>query len=228
MRIPYAPSEPPSNPTDPSTTEIYNRIAARRRPRPLIPLDLALLHTPPVADGYNLFVGALRTKTIVPQSLLELAICRIAVVNDAVYEWNAHAPLALKAGLPASVLQYAREVSVDELKRGAAAKLAGKEVDDDLKDALERSGAGDVELAVLSYTDEVTVSVKVKDETFDALKKAFEGEQLERKIVELTAVIAGYNGVSRILVSLDVGENNAREMRSVNEIENDLKAKITS
>jgi hypothetical protein len=134
-------------------------------------------------------------------------------------------PVGFEGGLPTSVLQYAREVSIDVLRRGAAAKLAGKEVDGDLKDALERSGAGDVELAVLLYTDEVTVSVKVKDDTFDALKKAFEGEELERKIVELTAVIAGYNGVSRILVSLDVGENNAKEMRSVQDIENDLKAK---
>ncbi|KAJ9227430.1 hypothetical protein DTO169C6_71 [Paecilomyces variotii] len=224
MRIPYAPSEPPED-SDPTTTEIYNRIAARRRPRPLIPLDLALLHTPPVADGYNSFVGALRTKTIVPQSLLELAICRIAVVNDAVYEWNAHAPLALKAGLPPSVLQYAREVSVAELKRAATARLAEKEVDGDVKEALERSGAGEVELAVLLYTDEMTVSVKVRDETFDALKKGFEGEELERKIVELTAVVAGYNGVSRILVSLDVGENNAKAMKSVQEIENELKGK---
>ncbi|KAJ9302354.1 hypothetical protein DTO271G3_1220 [Paecilomyces variotii] len=224
MRIPYAPSEPPAD-SSPTTTEIYNRIAARRRPRPLIPLDLALLHTPPVADGYNSFVGALRTKTIVPQSLLELAICRIAVVNDAVYEWNAHAPLALKAGLSPSVLQYAREVSVMELKRAATARLGGKEVDSDVKEALERSGAGEVELAVLLYTDEMTVSVKVRDETFDALKKGFEGEELERKIVELTAVVAGYNGVSRILVSLDVGENNAKAMKSVQEVENELKGK---
>ncbi|GAD92609.1 4-carboxymuconolactone decarboxylase, putative [Paecilomyces variotii No. 5] len=224
MRIPYAPSEPPAG-SDTSTTKIYNRIAARRRPRPLIPLDLALLHTPPVADGYNSFVGALRTKTIVPQSLLELAICRIAVVNDAVYEWNAHAPLALKAGLPTSVLQYAREVSVTELTRAATDRLAGKEVDSDVKEALEKSGAGEVELAVLLYTDEMTVSVKVKDETFDALKKAFEGEEAERRIVELTAVVAGYNGVSRILVSLDVGENNAKAMKSVQEIEDELTAK---
>lgn len=145
------------------------------------------------------------------------------MVNDAVYEWNAHAPLALKAGLPPSVLQYAREVSVMELKRAATARLAGKEVDGDVKEALERSGAGEVELAVLLYTDEMTVSVKVRDETFDALKKGFEGEELERKIVELTAVVAGYNGVSRILVSLDVGENNAKAMKSVQEIENELK-----
>lgn len=145
------------------------------------------------------------------------------MVNDAVYEWNAHAPLALKAGLKPSVLQYARQVSVAELKRAATARLAGKEVDSDVKEALERSGAGEVELAVLLYTDEMTVSVKVRDETFDALKKGFEGEELERKIVELTAVVAGYNGVSRILVSLDVGENNAKAMKSVQEIENELK-----
>ncbi|XTI94409.1 4-carboxymuconolactone decarboxylase-like protein [Cenococcum geophilum] len=43
MRLPYAPTTPPS----PSLEPLYARIAARRAPRPLIPLDLALLHSPP-------------------------------------------------------------------------------------------------------------------------------------------------------------------------------------
>ena len=87
MRLPYAPSSPPAS-SPSSVTDTYSRIAARRHPRALIPLDLTLLHSPPVADGYNAFVGALRTQTVVPQSLLELAICRVAILTDAVYEWK--------------------------------------------------------------------------------------------------------------------------------------------
>ncbi|KAK5140036.1 hypothetical protein LTR04_003191, partial [Oleoguttula sp. CCFEE 6159] len=74
MRLPYAPTTPSD--ASPSTAAIYARIAARRAPRPLIPLDLALLHSPAVADGWNGFLGAIRTQTSVPAGVLELAISR--------------------------------------------------------------------------------------------------------------------------------------------------------
>jgi hypothetical protein len=65
MRIPYAPSTASENPSaSDETTAIYERIAARRKPRPLIPLDLALLHAPPIADGWNHLLGAIRTQTV--------------------------------------------------------------------------------------------------------------------------------------------------------------------
>ncbi|KAH6686127.1 hypothetical protein EV126DRAFT_434086, partial [Verticillium dahliae] len=52
------------------------------------PLDLTLLHSPPVADGWNSFLGAVRTQTIVPADLRELAISRVAVVNRlAAMDW---------------------------------------------------------------------------------------------------------------------------------------------
>ena len=98
MRLPYAPSTPPVD-APPDTADIYARIAERRNPRPLIPLDLSLLHSPPVADGWNSFIGAIRSRTLVDSGVMELAVCRVAVLNNAVYEWNAHAPLALKGGI---------------------------------------------------------------------------------------------------------------------------------
>src|SRR5687767_7375414 len=64
MRVPYAPSTAP----DEESRPIYERIAARRAPRPLQPLDLALLQNPAVADGWNSFIGAIRTKTTVPDT----------------------------------------------------------------------------------------------------------------------------------------------------------------
>jgi len=88
MRLQYASREP--DPSDIETVEVYQRITARCLPRPLIPLDLTLLHAPPVAYGYNNFIGALRTKTVITPSLLELSICRIDHLNGAVYEWNIH------------------------------------------------------------------------------------------------------------------------------------------
>jgi alkylhydroperoxidase family enzyme len=84
----------------------------------LIPLDLTLLHAPPLADGYNSFVGALRTKTIIDSSLLELSISRVAVLNQAVYEWNIHAPLAIKAGIQHAELNEAQTTYVALFKGG--------------------------------------------------------------------------------------------------------------
>ncbi|OAL23558.1 hypothetical protein AYO20_11003 [Fonsecaea nubica] len=202
MRLPYAPSTPPPD-SPASVGEIYARIAARRRPRPLIPLDLTLLHSPPVADGYNAFVGALRTATVVPQSLLELAVSRVAILTGAVYEWNIHAALALKAGLSAAALEVAWGAGKGEF--GVASSSSGSDSPPSLSDK---------EIAVLRYTDEATVDVKVQDATFDALKRLFN----DREILELATVVAGYNAVSRILVPLDVGENNDKPMKTVAEL----------
>ncbi|KAJ5184056.1 Carboxymuconolactone decarboxylase [Penicillium capsulatum] len=199
MRLPYAPSTPPADaPAD--TADIYTRIAARRNPRPLIPLDLSLLHSPPVADGWNSFLGAIRSRTIVDSGILELAVCRVAVLNDAVYEWNAHAPLALKGGIKPDELHACRSLSCT-----SDGDLAG----------LESSVLTLQQRAVLRYTDQMTRSVKVQDEVFVQLQAAGFND---REIVELTTGIAGYNCVSRFLVALDVGENNDKEMKSVDEL----------
>ncbi|KAL4743104.1 AhpD-like protein [Aspergillus similis] len=207
MRLPYAPSEPPT--PDPETAEIYARIAARRRPRPLIPLDLSLLHSPPVADGWNSFLGAIRTQTVVNQGLLELAVSRVAVITQAVYEWNAHAPLALKGGIKPEELHAVRTLP----------STATEDVDAAVK-ALGQSALTPKQRAIVRYADEMTQTVKVQDETFAQLQK--EGFS-DREIVELTTGIACYNCVSRVLVALDVGENNAREMKSVDELVAGLK-----
>ncbi|KAJ5675341.1 hypothetical protein N7462_008238 [Penicillium macrosclerotiorum] len=199
MRLPYAPSTPPAA-DDADTAEIYARIAARRNPRPLIPLDLSLLHSPPVADGWNSFLGAIRTRTIVDLGLLELAVCRVAVLNGAVYEWNAHAPLALKGGVQPDQLQAARTLPCT--------------AEGDVTE-LETSPLTPTQRAVLRYTDQMTRTIKVQDAVFAQLQTVGLND---REIVELTTGIAGYNCVSRFLVALDVGENNDREMKSVDEL----------
>ncbi|KAL4941412.1 hypothetical protein BDV06DRAFT_223166 [Aspergillus oleicola] len=203
MRLPYAPSTPPT--PDPETTEIYNRIAARRHPRPIIPLDLSLLHSPPVADGWNSFLGAIRTRTTVDPGLLELAVSRVAVITSAVYEWNAHAPLALKGGIKPVELQAVRMIP----------STAAGDVEE-----LQKSVLTEKQRAVVRYADEMTANVKVRDETFALLQS--QGFS-DREVVEITTGIACYNCVSRVLVALDVGENNGKEMKSVEELVEGLK-----
>ena len=199
MRLPYAPSTPPAD-APPDTADIYARIAERRNPRPLIPLDLSLLHSPPVADGWNSFIGAIRSRTLVDSGIMELAVCRVAVLNDAVYEWNAHAPLALKGGIKPIQLQAALTLPCT--------------AEGDISE-LESSALTPQQRAVIRYTDQMTRTIRVEDSVFAELKTVGYDD---REIVELTTGIAGYTCVSRFLVALDVGENNAREMKSVDDV----------
>lgn len=196
MRLPYAPAEAPasaspSNPDPAATAAVYARIAARRAPRPLIPLDLALLHSPPVADGWNGFLGAIRSQTVVAEAVLELAVSRVGALTDAVWEWRAHSALAAKAGVSRAALEWV-------LKKEPVDSIAAEGVD----------GLGEKEVAVIRYTDAMTKDIKVQDGVFDKLKDFFS----EREIVELTTAIAAYNCVSRFLVAMDVGEMNDKKM----------------
>lgn len=200
MRVPYAPKEAPTEEARP----IYERIAARRHPRPLIPLDLALLHNPSVADGWNSFIGAIRTKTSVPDTLKELAISRIAALNGAVHEWDVHAALAVKAGVSQAVMEAV--FSAPFVGRGETRNT------DEGASSLEALSVD--ERAVLEYTDQMTNGVHVDEVVSEALKKVLSDTQ----VVELTATVAAYNCVSRFLVALDVGECNGRPMKKVEEL----------
>ena len=200
MRVPYAPKVAPTEEAKP----VYERIAARRNPRPLIPLDLALLHNPSVADGWSSFIGAIRTKTSVPDTLKELAIARIAALNGAVHEWDVHAALAVKAGVSREVMS----VVFEHPFVGRGAEHQSNSNSKGLK-KLSRE-----ERAVLEYTDQMTIGVHVEDGVAEALK----GFLSDTQVVELTATVAAYNCVSRFLVALDVGECNGRPMKKVEDL----------
>ena len=184
MRLPYV-SDPPQNLT-PAEEEVVQRVRARRGPHGLIPLDLTLLHSPPVTDGWNALLGAIRTKTSLAADVREIAICRVALINEAWFEWNAHVPILLgEGGLTEAGLEVVRR-----------------------QDVVKGKGAlNDKQWLVLKYADAMTKSVKVDDRLFKELKGVGFNE---KEIVELTATIAGYNMVSRFLVALDVGEMNGK------------------
>ncbi|KAL6908318.1 AhpD-like protein [Trichoderma evansii] len=191
MRLPYVADPPPVQTAEDAA--IVQRIRERRAPRPLQALDLTLLHSPPVADGWNSFLGAVRTKTSLADDVRELAISRVAVCNKAWYEWGHHAPLAIKGGVSVDAMETVKN---DVLGERPEALLSEKQ------------------WAVLVYTDEMTRNVQVKDETFAALKRHFN----EQEVVEITATVAAYNCVSRFLVALDVGEKNGTVPGPVSEL----------
>lgn len=180
MRLPYIPNPPPT-PT-PEEAGIVSRITARRAPRPLQPLDLTLLHSPAIADGWNAFLGAIRGTTTPSTSLApllrELAICRVAVCNGAWYEWAHHAPLAAAAGLGPAALEVVKTPDLDAF---VVREGEGKEK----LEAARRDGLGETEWAVLKYADEMTRNVAVRDETFEALRRVCG----DREVVEVTATV---------------------------------------
>jgi len=182
MRLDYVPN-PPTN-LSPEDEQVLERVKARRGAMGLIPLDLALLHTPKFADGWNALLGAVRTKGILPDDIREIAICRPALINRAWFEWNAHAPILLKSpGFSESKLAVVKQLHPTD------------------KGALD-----DRQWAVLRYCDAMTRDVTVPQALFDELKTT--GAFSEQEIVEITVTCASYNMVSRFLVALDVGEAN--------------------
>ncbi len=72
-----------------NSSEVADHIRLRRGGR-LTPLDGILLHSPPVADGWNQLLSAVRTQTTLPALIRELVILRVAELNGAAYEWRAH------------------------------------------------------------------------------------------------------------------------------------------
>jgi alkylhydroperoxidase family enzyme len=83
--------------TRPELAGIEQRLVAARGQVSL--LYQVLLNSAPIADGWEQLLTAVRQKTGVPPDLRELAILRIAVLNRASFEFEAHVPHALAAGV---------------------------------------------------------------------------------------------------------------------------------
>lgn len=174
-RIPYQPEDL----AEPAA--IVSAIRTRRGGT-LHHLDRMLLNSPPFAQGWNAHLGAVRTGLTVSGKLRELAICAIAVLNDAEYEWMQHAPVFLKEG--------GTQAQLDALRA--------------IDSAANRNEFDATERAVLALTIEMTRNVKVSDATFAAVKAALANDQ---QVAEIVGVIATYNMVSRYLVALGVSED---------------------
>jgi hypothetical protein len=57
-----------------STSPIADAIRLRRGERGITPLDAALLHVPSIAEGWNSFLGAVRTQGKLPGDVRELMV----------------------------------------------------------------------------------------------------------------------------------------------------------
>jgi alkylhydroperoxidase family enzyme len=158
--------------------EVVDAVRARRGGH-LTHLDRMLLHSPPLASGWNALLGAVRTRFTVDARLREMCILAVASLNGAEYEFHHHAPELLKAG-------------GDDHHVAALRNVAS---------AVNSAAFSQAERAALQLTLEMTQGVAVNDDTMAWVKRAMPSPQA---VVELVATIATYNMVSRFLVALDV------------------------
>lgn len=164
---------------DATRSSVVAAIRARRKNGKLLNLDRMLLHSPPVARGWNTYMGAIRTELQLSPRLRELAICAVAVLNRADYEWIQHAPEFLAAGGSQAQLDALKELDVRGENVAAFSSL---------------------ERIALTLTIEMTRDVNLSSATKDALHAHLPA----REIAELVSVIASYNMVSRYLVALGI------------------------
>jgi len=149
-----------------------------RRGGALYNLDRMLLWSEPLARGWNTYLRALRQEISLSPFMRELAICVVARLTGAEYEYHHHAPELRKAG--------ATETQLAALADPDAAATSNQ------FDELQRT--------VIRYAIASTRDVQVPDAIFDALKRYLSPTEL----VELAAVTAAYNMVARFLVALQV------------------------
>ena len=164
--IPYVDDGPP---------ELVAAIKARRGGK-LLNLDRMLLNSPAFAQGWNGFIGTVRGGLGISLKLQELAICAVASLNRAEYEFVHHGPVFLRAG-------------------GTPEQL------DALRDPTRAAHFFDEgEQAVLRLAVEMTRDIEVSAQTHALLRQLFSSAEA----VELIGVIAAYNMVSRFLVATGV------------------------
>ncbi len=160
----------------PPPPELLAGMQARRPDGELIGIDRVLLRSFPLATGWNGLLGRVRADFSLKLEYRELIMLRVAVLNNADFEWGVHYPAYLQAG--------GTEEKCEALKEQSG--------DSELFDEEER--------ALITLTDQSTKQVEVDAEVIEELKRLFG----ETKTVEAVATVAAYNMVSRFLVALAI------------------------
>jgi len=151
----------------------------KRRGGQFINLDRMLLHSTPIAEGWNHFVGEIRNNLSLDPKLRELAMCGVAVLNGAEYEFFHHAPPFIQAGGTEEQVQ--------------ALRLIGQP-------SFPSTLFSAVENDAVALTFQMTRNIQVDS----ALMKRLQATLGNTDTVELVTVVAAYNMVSRFLIALDV------------------------
>ena len=142
----------------------------------LINIYRLMLHSPKLADAWFELNQAVRYGTEIDGQSRELAVIRVAILNNVEYVVRAHGPAyALKEGL-----------TPDQVTAVA--------------DWRSSSLFSERQRALLAYVDSITRDIDVPDSIFAAVRQ----HHTERQVVELTMLISAYNMLTRFLQALKV------------------------
>ena len=98
----------------PAQKQVHDEIVAGKRGRFGGPFQL-LIRSPEACRHLSRLGEFLRWGSSLPPALSELAICLTARHIRANYEWHAHAPLAVQAGVPAAAMEAIRTGGTPDL-----------------------------------------------------------------------------------------------------------------
>ena len=159
----------------PELSELIGEIKGARGGR-LINIYRLMLHTPALAGAWFDLNQAVRYGTEIDGQCRELAVIRVAILNNVEYVVRAHGPAyALKEGLTPAQVE-----ALSDWKSS------------DLYSERQR--------ALLAYVDAMTREIDVSDPVFTDVRKHFS----ERQTVELSMLIGAYNMLTRFLKALKV------------------------
>lgn len=159
----------------PELADLVAKIKGARGGR-LINVYRLMLHSPMLANAWFEFNQAVRYSTEIDGQSREIAVIRVAILNNVEYVQRAHGPAyALKEGLTpeqvAAIADWQPSTLFNEQQR-----------------------------ALLAYTDAMTKNIDVSDDIFAAIRGYFN----ERQTVELTMLIGTYNMFTRVLQALKI------------------------
>jgi 4-carboxymuconolactone decarboxylase len=152
---------------------LFDALAARRGR--ISGPSTVVLHSPGLARPWNEVSEYLHGESVVEAEHAELAVCATAREKDCGYIWNAHVPLARKAGLAAEVI-------------------------DAVRDRRPVAGLPDSARAVVLYVRQLLQHNRVESAVFARLLEAHD----PRWMVELTVWIGRYGALAGILNAFEV------------------------
>jgi alkylhydroperoxidase family enzyme len=142
-----------------------------------IALNRAMANSPNAAKAMTGLAMYIRHGSKLDPRLRELAILQVGYLTKSPYEYSHHVKLGREAGVTDDDIRAIKEETA-----GRPSKL----------DALSKT--------VLRGAREMTSAIAMSDETFSTLERALGREQ----VIDLTLAIAFYNGVVRLLGTLQI------------------------
>ncbi|HLL26622.1 MAG TPA: carboxymuconolactone decarboxylase family protein [Xanthobacteraceae bacterium] len=170
MRIPdWKPED-----LSPAQRKVHDAIVAGPRGKVIGPLRVWLM-SPKLAERAQELGAFCRYNTSLPPRLSELAILVTGAFWKAGFEWQAHAPIALEAGVPAE--------AIEAIRLGKAPKFARQD-----------------ENAVYEFSRELWTQRQVSDATYRRIAGLLGNES----VVELVGILGYYGLISMTINAFEV------------------------